>query len=135
MEKKTLLCSVLLPFKFLPATMFNGHTSSQLKIRLTLIKVIFLLLGAMQQPSSVCEWHQCPRLAPGPAGELLVCSCLLQSGLQRSIVAEGKRHTKHPCYYLSAVPIVLALLKQTVFKPENNMSFYGQIHHTSRLLT
>lgn len=66
--------------------------------RSKLTAIVFILVGVKQQPTSVCGRHQCSRPAPRPAGKLLVRGRLLQSGFQRSSVAEGE--TESTFYYL-----------------------------------
>lgn len=63
----------------------------------TLICLIFVVPGVDQWPPSVCGRHQRSWPAPRSAGKLLVCSRLLQSGLQRSTMAEGERRKNKSC--------------------------------------
>ena len=69
-----------------------------IQFRKDLTENVFVHLGVVQRPSSVCGRHQCPRPAPGPAGKLLVRGRLLQSGLQRGAMAEGETTTQIPCF-------------------------------------
>ena len=46
--------------------------------------------GHLRGPAPLCGWHQLPRPAPGPGGQLLVCGSLLIARLPRVAVAKGE---------------------------------------------
>lgn len=52
--------------------------------------VVGIGAGAVWRPPPLCGRHQRTWLTPGAAGQLLVCCCVLQFGVQRVAVAKGK---------------------------------------------
>lgn len=77
---------------------------------------VFWIVGALWGPSPVCGWHQCPRSASGTAGELLVCSGMLQPGLQRVSVAKSKCVCVCVCICCRQRMIILSLTRKCLMK-------------------